>query len=159
MNIKEDFKDKVSEYINRLTDDLLPILKKLIEHEYPQEVDTLAFEIFTDGFSSEFPVRAFFMNEDNSECFIMVDGKAEYPSPVDPDLLRIEHVYPNELEEEYTKKDETLDPWGIATNVLIEWFSECWLSAGGESFQLKANIAPHDSNYEFNLLESKWEER
>ena len=159
MSIEEEFKEKVSEHINRLTDDLIPVLKELIEYDYPEEVDTLAFEIFTDGFSSEFPVRAFFMDEDNSEHFIMNNGEAEYPSPVDRDLLDIDHVYPYELEEEYTEKDETLDPWHVATKELIAWFSKCWLTAGGKSFKLKANIAPHDSNHEFNLKSSEWVER
>jgi hypothetical protein len=159
MNIEEEFRENVAEHINRLTDDLVPVLKKLIEHDYPKEVETLAFEIFVDGFSSEFPVRVFFMDKDNSEYFIMNEGKAEYPSPVDPDLLDLDYVYPYELEEEYTSRDESLDPWNVATNELIEWFSKCWLSAGGKSFKLKASIAPHDSNHEFNLKEGKWEER
>jgi len=159
MSIEEEFKEKVAEYVDRLTNDLTSALKKLVDHEYPQEVDMLAFEVFVDGFSSGFPVRAFFMDKDNSEHFIMVDGKAEYPSPVDPNLLKIDYVYPYELEEEYTAKDEALDPWHIATNELIEWFSKCWLAAGGRSFKLKANIAPHDSNHEFDLNESKWVER
>jgi len=159
MSIEEEFKEKVAEHISRLTDKITPVLKKLIEYDYPKEVDTLAFEIFVDGFSSEFPVRAFFMDTDNSEYFIMVDGKAEYPSPVDPDLLKIDYVYPYELEEEYTNQDETLDPWKIATNELINWFSKCWFASGGEHFKLNANIAPHDSNYEFDLKESKWVER
>ncbi|MBU2714424.1 hypothetical protein [Zooshikella harenae] len=159
MSIEEEFKGKVAEHLDRLSADLTPVLKKLIEYGYPKEVDMLAFEIFIDGFSSGFPVRAFFMDEDNSEHFVYIDGKAEYPSPVDPDLLKIDHVYPYELEEEYTNRDESLDPWHIATNELIEWFSKCWLAAGGKSFKLKANIAPHDSNHEFDLKESKWVER
>lgn len=159
MSIEEEFRGKVAEYLDRLTDHLTSVLKKLIEYRYPIEVDMLAFEIFVDGFSSEFPVRVFFMDKDNSEHFIYIDGKAEYPSPVDPSLLEIDYVYPYELEEEYTGRDESLDPWGIATNELIKWFSKCWLLTGGESFRLKANIAPHDSNYEFNLKESRWVER
>ena len=99
------------------------------------------------------------MDEDNSEHFVYIDGKAEYPSPVDPGLLKIEHVYPYELEEEFTSKDESLDPWHIATKELIEWFSKCWQAADGKTFKLKANIAPHDSNHEFNLVDSKWQER
>ncbi|WP_369983300.1 hypothetical protein [Thalassolituus sp.] len=159
MSIEEEFTEKVAEYVDRLTDDLTSALKKLVDHEYPQEVDMLAFEVFVDAFSSGFPVRAFFMDKGNSEHFIMVDGKAEYPSPVDQNLLKIDYVYPYGLEEEYTAKDEALDPWHIATNELIEWFSKCWLAAGGRSFKLKANIAPHDSNHEFDLKESKWVER
>jgi hypothetical protein len=159
MSIEQEFKEQVIEHLEKLSDHLKPVLKELIEYDYPDEVDTLAFEIFVDGFSSEFPVRAFFMDKDNSEHFIYIDGKAEYPSPVDPDLLKIDQVYPYELEEEYTNKDESLDPWQIATNELIEWFSKCWQAAGGKAFKLKANIAPHDSNHEFDLVEGKWQER
>jgi hypothetical protein len=159
MSIEQEFKEKVTEHLEKLSEDLKPILKQLIEFDYPEEVTTLAFVIFVDGFSSEFPVRAFFIDEDYSEYFIYIGGKAEYPSPVDPDLLNIEYVYPYEIEEEYTSKDESLDPWHIATNELIDWFSKCWLSAGGQTFKLKANIAPHVSNREFNLVESKWQER
>lgn len=159
MSIEQDFKDKVNVCLEQYRGDLKPILRQLIEYDYPKEVAALEFEIFVDQFSSGFPVRAFFMNEHNSEHFIYVNGKAEYPSPVDPGLLKIQHVYPYELEEEFTSKDETLDLWHIATNELITWFFNCWQSAGGEKFQLKANIAPHDSNHGFNLIEGKWEKR
>jgi len=159
MSIEQEFKEKVVEYIEIHSDELKPILKILIDFDYPKGVATLAFEIFVDRFSSGFPIRAFFMDEDNTEYFNYVDGKAEYPSPVDPGLLKIEYIYPYELEEEYTTKDESLDPWHIATNELIKWFSKCWLAAGGQTFKLSANIAPHDSNHEFNLIESKWQER
>ncbi|MEL4280905.1 MULTISPECIES: hypothetical protein [Shewanella] len=150
MSFEQEFTEKVGVYLDNLTDELQPVLKQLIAHDYPQEVVTLAFEVFVDGFSSQFPVRVFFMD---------IDGKAAYPSPVNPHLLDIDHVYPDEFEEEYIEKDEDLDPWQIATNALIEWFSKCWIAAGGQSFKLNANIAPHDSHYEFNLVECQWQER
>ena len=159
MSFEQEFTEKVGGYLDNLTDELQPILKQLIEHDYPQEVATLAFEVFVDRFSSQFPVRVFFMDKDNTEYFVELDGKATYPAPVNPSLLDIDHVYPDEFEEEYIDKDEDLDPWQIATNALIEWFSKCWIAAGGKSFKLKANIAPHDSHYEFNLVESQWQER
>lgn len=150
MSFEQEFTEKVVGYLAKLTDELQPILKQLIEHDYPQEVVTLAFEVFVDSFSSQFPVRVFFID---------IDGKVAYPSPVNPNLLDIDHVYPDEFEEEYIEKDEDLDPWHIATNALIEWFSQCWIAEGGQNFKLKANIAPHDSHYEFNLVESQWQER
>lgn len=150
MSFEQEFTEKVGGYLDELTDKLQPVLKQLIGHDYPQEVVTLAFEVFVDGFSSQFPVRVFFMD---------IDGKVSYASSVNPHLLDIDHVYPDEFEEEYIEKDEDLDPWHIATNELIEWFSKCWIAAGGQSFKLKANIAPHDSHYEFNLVECQWQER
>lgn len=120
---------------------------------------SLEFEIFADGFIQGFPVRAFFMDAGNSEHFVYVNGEAQYPSPVEPELLEIEHVYPYELEEKYVNEDEDFDPWSIAIDELIQWFSECWKEMGGESFQLKANIASHDNDEVYNLVEGKWEER
>ena len=104
-------------------------------------------------------MMTFFMDESNSEHFVYVDGQAQYPSPVDPDLLEIDYVYPYELEEEYTSKDDELDSYSIATEELIKWFSRCWNEVGGESFKLKANVAPHDDNNAYNLVEGKWQER
>jgi len=84
-------------------------------------------------------------------------GKAEYPSPVGSGLLHIENVYPIELEEEFENRDEDFDPWAAATAELIEWFSKCWLTAGGADFKLKADIAHHDSTRQFNLITSEWQ--
>jgi hypothetical protein len=159
MSIEQEFKEQVAAHLDKLSTDLEHVLNKLIDFEYPSEVVSLEFEIFVDGFTQEFPVRAFFMDKDNSEHFVYIDGKAEYPSPVDPGLLDIDGVYPEELEEEYTSKDDSLDPWDIATKEIVQWFSNRWLSSGGAKFKLKANIAPHDSNHEFNLIKSEWQER
>lgn len=120
---------------------------------------SLEFEIFADGFTRGFPVRAFFMDAGNTEHFVHVNGEAQYPSPVDPELLEIEYVYPYELEEKYINEDEQFDLWSIAIDELIQWFSSCWKEVGGESFQLKASIAPHDNDQIYNLVEGKWEER
>lgn len=159
MNVEQEFSAKVQEYLNRLTSSIKLVLKELIEYNYPKEVVSLEFEIFADGFTQGFPVRAFFMDSDDSEHFIYVNDEAQYPSPVDPELLEIEHVYPYELEEKYINQDKEFDLWSIATDELIQWFSKCWKEVGGKSFQLKANIAPHDNDQAYNLVESKWEER
>lgn len=159
MSIEQEFREKFQEHLDKLSLDIKLVLKELIEYSYPKEVVSLDFEIFADGFTQGFPVRAFFMDSSNAEHFIYVDGQAKYPSPVDPELLDIEHVYPYEFEEQYTSQDDEFEPWGIATDELIKWFSECWKEMGGESFQLKANIAHHDNDQAYNLIESKWEER
>lgn len=159
MNIEQEFSAKVQEHLHGLTASIKPVLKELIEYNYPKEVVSLEFEIFADGFTQGFPVRAFFMDSNDSEHFVYVNGEAQYPSPVDPELLEIEHVYPYELEEKYVNQDEKFDLWSIAIDELIKWFSECWKEVGGELFKLKANIAPHDNDQAYNLIESKWEER
>ncbi|WP_201509737.1 hypothetical protein [Psychrobacter alimentarius] len=158
MNIEKEFSVKVQEHLHGLTASIKPVLKELIEYNYPKEVVSLEFEIFADGFTQGFPVRAFFMDAGNSEHFVYVNGEAQYPSPVEPELLEIENVYSYELEEKYINEDEDFDPWSIAIDELIKWFSQCWKAVGGESFKLKANIAPHDNNQAYNLVDSKWEQ-
>lgn len=63
------------------------------------------------------------MDSNNSEHFVYVNGEAQYPSPVEPELLEIEYVYPYEFEEKYINEDEDFDPWSIAIDELIQWFS------------------------------------
>ena len=41
MSFEQEFTEKVDGYLAKLTDKLQPILKQLIEHDYPQEVATL----------------------------------------------------------------------------------------------------------------------
>ena len=107
-SIKEQFQEEVRKYLDRLTDQLTSVLKQLVEYSYVPEVKSLDFEVFCDGFTQEFPVRAFFMDEDNGEHFISIDGQAQYPCPINPGLLEIERVYPPELEEMYFQQDEGL---------------------------------------------------
>ena len=159
MSIEQEFRKEVQSHLSHLSSDIKPVLKQLIEYNYPEEVVSLEFEVFADGFTQGFPVMTFFMDKENSEHFIDVDGQAQYPSPVDPELLYIEHVYPDELEDKYRNKDEDIDLYTIATEELIKWFAECWNEVGGESFKLKANIAFHDDINEYNLIENRWQER
>ena len=159
MDVEQEFSAKVQEHLQALTASINPVLKELIEYNYPKEVVSLEFQIFADGFTRGFPVRAFFMDSDDSEHFVYVNDEAQYPSPVAPELLEIEHVYPYELEEKYINQDEEFDLWSIATDELIQWFATCWKEVGGEPFLLKASIAPHDNDEVYNLVKGKCEER
>lgn len=127
MNIEDTYRKGVKEHLVKLTDNLTPVLKKLIEYDFPKEVVSLDFEVFCDGFTQYFPVRAFFIDSDNSEFFLFENDNAIYPSPVDPELLNIKHVFSKEFEEKFTEKDEDLDVYTLAGYELIEWFSSCWL--------------------------------
>jgi len=154
--MEKEFREIVRSYLEMLNEDLEEVLKKLINYQFPEEVKSLDFEIFSDGFTEGFPVRAFFMDIDNTEFFVYRDGKAEYPSPVDPGLLNINNVFPSEIEEIYEEKDEDFNSWGIATEELTEWFAIRWIDAGGGKFNLKASIAHHDSLRKYDLVQQKW---
>ncbi len=157
-NIKKQFQEDVRKYLDRLTDQLTPVLKQLVEYSYVPEVKSLDFEVFCDGFTQEFPVRTFFMDEDNCEHFIYVDGQAQYPCPINLDLLEIERIYPPELEEMYFQQDEDLDTFTAAGETCVTWFSACWEKAGGLAFPLQAHIALHDDIRAFDLVHQKWQD-
>ena len=150
------FRLAVREHLAKLDSLLVEALSLLVEHRYPPQVFALSFEVFSDGFTSRFPVRAFFMDKSNTEYFVVADGLATYPSPIDPDLLAVRCVYPLELEEDAFQAEPELDTWQIATDELIPWFALCWQQAGGAAFQIEATIASHDSSREFDLRSNLW---
>ncbi|MCL2916087.1 hypothetical protein L2725_20300 [Shewanella corallii] len=150
------FQQAVKQYLCLLSADLTQVLRQLIQHSYPEDVVELAFELFPDGFSEGFPVQTFFLDADNSEVFIMVNGEAQYPSPVEPELLENPQVYPWELESNYAMGDNEFNAWGIASYTLIDWFFDCWQQAGGKHFPLKAKIGVHDSRHQFDLIKGQW---
>lgn len=152
------FRKSVRNGLAKLDTEIASALSSLIAHEYPDEVFALSFEVFSDGFTSGFPVRAFFMDRTNTEYFVMEDGKANYPSPVDPELIETECVYPEELEDELEVSSPDLDAWEIATDELIQWFGKHWQRSGGSAFPLIATIASHDSSREFNLKSGTWQQ-
>lgn len=151
------FRQGVREGLAKLDTQIEGVLRSLVNYQYPPEVFALSFEVFSDGFTSSFPVRAFFMDRSNTEHFIWEGEKAKYPSPVDPGLLEIDEVYSVELEDELEEQSPESDAWSIATGEMIHWFARHWQRVGGASFRLVATIASHDSSEEFNLRSGCWQ--
>ena len=156
---EDHFQRLVRASLTALEAELTPVLGALIRYKYPDEVAAIDFEVFSDQFTSGFPVRVFFLDRSNTEFFVDVGGKATYPSPVDPGLLQIDCVYPAEIEEELVAGNPNCDPWQIATAELIPWFVACWNKAGGSGFGMAATLAHHDSSTEVNLLSGKTQRR
>lgn len=151
------FRQAVQSSLASLDARLEAALRALVQHQYPPEVFALTFEVFSDGFTSGFPVRAFFMDRSNTEHFVWEEGKAQYPSPVDPGLIDIDHVYPEALEEQLEQSAPDADPWEIAFQELVAWFARHWQRAGGAGFPLVATLAAHDASEEFNLKSGDWQ--
>lgn len=124
------------------------VLRALVSQSYPPEVEELAFELFSDGFTDGFPARVFFMDASNSEVFVEEDGMLVYPGTVDPELLDIEQVYDSADEEAFLDRDgaDAIEDelWDIAAEAFVDWFTRCWEAAGGDAFPLRASIMSHD---------------
>jgi hypothetical protein len=64
---EQEFQRLVRASLAALESDLTRVLASLIWHKYPDEVVALDFEVFSDGFTSGFPVRVFFLDRENTE--------------------------------------------------------------------------------------------
>ena len=153
-----EFQRRVVEALEPHSTALVGVLKQLVAHDYPADVVSLDFEVFPESFTSGFPVRAFFMDEDNSEFFVYEGGEAQYPSPVDPDLLDLPCVYGDDAAEELLAVDPDADDLTLAGEALVPWFNRCWLDAGGAVFTRSATISLHDDPRFFDLVEQGWQE-
>ena len=72
------FRHAVRDGLGKLDSHVEGVLCSAIKHQYPSEVFALSFEVFSDGFTSGFPVRAFFMDRSNTEHFLWDSGQAKY---------------------------------------------------------------------------------
>jgi hypothetical protein len=155
-SVEYRFRAGVRDHLAVLSDELTHVLRQLVEYPFPEEVQTLWFEVFLDGFTEEFPIRVFFLDADDNEYFVEKDGKSEYPCDVDPDLISTEGVFTREFEESFTKLDTQLDPFMTAFEEAVPWFSACWDRAGGANFEREASIGPHDDINRFDLKSKSW---
>ena len=159
MNLESKFRAGVKEHLVPLAGSITQILKKMIDYKYPNEVVSIEFQVFTDGFTQSFPVRAFFLNSNNCEHFEYIKGKATYPSPVDPGLLEIPYVFTSDFEKIFIDQDEDLDTYTLAGLELASWFYVCWENAGGRTFGINASITLHDYDKCLNLKTRKWQRK
>ena len=151
-----EFQRRVRQALEQHEENLVPVLRQIIEYDYPPEVASVDFEVFVDGFTQGFPVRAFFMDESNSEFFVLKDGEAIYPSPVDPGLLDISRVYDDSLEEQLLAARSDADSYTLVGQALIPWFAYCWATAGGAGFLRRSGINLHDDLAVFDLVQQEW---
>lgn len=147
-DLRAEWKSFVADRLEPLTPKVCEALQALISQPYPPEVSSLDFELFPDGFTDGFPARVFFMDANNCEFFVSVEGHPRYPSDVDPGLVEIDHVYSVEEEEAFLARpgcDAIEDElWDLSTETFMNWFARCWLEVGGQGFRLNASIMVHD---------------
>lgn len=151
-----EFQQRVVAALELHSPELVAVLRQLVAHDYPPDVASVDFEVFPDGFTSGFPVRAFFMDDSNSEFFVIEDGEARCPSSVDPGLLDISRVYEDSLEAELEGAVPDADSFTLAAEAVIPWFARCWAAAGGREFTRRAGISLHDDVRRYDLVQDRW---
>lgn len=137
---------------------LVAVLRRVISHSYPEQVVFIEFEVFADpsAFTEGFPVRAFFLDRNNTEYFEYVNGTAIYPANIDPGLLSTPGVISRETWNAWEQHDPEIDTYTMAAEAVIPWFSDCWKRAGGAAFRLPAFICLHDDCWTYDLRADGW---
>jgi hypothetical protein len=154
--VAEEFARFVTEKLRPHAAPLLNQLRQLIGHHYPPQVAALEFEVFADGFTSGFPIRTYFVDSDRTEFFLDTDSGPAYPSPIDPGLLKIPHVYLEAEEARFLEREPGLDTYTVAAETLIPWFADLWRRAGGSAFPIHADIGIHDDTVRLDLRSNEW---
>lgn len=148
---EKEFQRRITQALDVHSSAMVDVLRKLIAHDYPKEVESIDFVVFPMDFYSGFPMRVFFLDKNNTEFFITRNGEAEYPSPVDPDLLDIPQLCSASIEEEIFGEDPETDPWTLAGETMIGWLFRRWHEAGGAEFTRAATAALHDDKDYYEL--------
>jgi hypothetical protein len=146
--LRTEWQQFVAKKLGKHTAALTAVLRTMVAQSYPDEVVSIDFEIFPDGFTNRFPARAFFMDEHSSEYFLFDGGKAKYPGFVDPSIIKVDRIYSLDDEDQFLARDgaDELDDelWDLSVASFMRWFETCWIDAGGRKFERRAIIMPHD---------------
>ena len=74
--LEREFRAEVARHLQPHSAALVAVLRRLIAEPFPPQVATVDFVVFCDGHTWQFPVRAYFVDENRTEVFVTVDGKA-----------------------------------------------------------------------------------
>ena len=152
----QQWQTTVRDHLDALSPVLVDVLAALIRQPLPAEVRCVDFEVFCDGFTSGFPVRAFFLDEDGAEVVAPDGGDAKPPWTVPHGLLAIERIYPEEAERWVETVDPELDHGTLAGDAALAWFADCWRRAGGQEFARDATIGLHEDARRYDLVRQAW---
>jgi hypothetical protein len=150
---EQQFVEGVRQHLEILHAPLLVELRQMIALPLPDDLAVLSFEIFSDGFTTRFPVMAYPMDLEATQL--------DWPElGANDELLKGAVTYPESFEEPFKVNGRfSFDAWSLATHeALIPWFAQVWIEAGGEAFSVPATIGHQDGSEEFNLQTGEWQD-
>jgi len=151
---------KLESFLQKYKVSLIKELAGFIKKPLPDEVRCVEVMLFREALPG-LPFRVFFLNrfKGTVKTIESFEPLADLEILVDPDeyTAREEAIQEClELESEtdqYTCMDTVTEKYNEENKVLCQWFSECWHSAGGESYPYHAFVVEEDG--QFNPLSLK----
>jgi len=123
----------IQQHLDEYTDRLTSELSRFVLTLRHSDAYLLSFDIYSEGFSTGFPVVWRLYSRDYTE---LAEG---------PQLLQdIPFLVPSEVIDAEEYEAAEIDTWSVAFDALIAWFGGCWRDAGGLSFPYPAQIGHAD---------------
>ncbi len=143
----ESYTRSVHRCLDRIRDRVVEELEVIFCQAKGLQAEFLEVVIFPDGILNELPITLFFKDQFQNP---VLGGTFELGNSSGPVLT------PDEKEQVYRFDEDGVETLEIELEVLIEWFSTCWLAANGSDFQLPAYLSLENDLEAFDLKEMKW---
>lgn len=167
------------------SNDLVRILRELIDFPYPDDFWQLDFEIH----DNDHPEILIYFYRDKFEQVLRPGGSVMisaseipdgpfahykrmerecqeanspppscYPFHIPSPLFSREPLYPSQIELDIAPDPESDNSWvrDAAIQAVIDWFRACWIEAGGTRFRFRAFIGDHDASERLDLRSGEW---
>lgn len=145
---------EIAKHLASYTAQLVPALRILIEHEYPEDFWQLDFEVH-EYYFDDFPVCVYFYREEFDQ---VADDEEGYPEGQTLHIIETGRIIPQSLLDQYPEDEAAGECWHSEAidAEIVAWFHKCWIDAGGTSFPHRARLAPHDADQRMDLVTGEW---
>ena len=144
---QEQYQIEVKDYLESISYLAICELSLFQNYNFHPVVKLIDTEVFYGDLSEGLPIRIFLMDEHNCEVFH--EDRNYFPHS---SVGLLEYVKLPKWNVS-TKLENSME---LETEIIVEWFIDCWQKSGGQSFELPAYICQHDDVMSFNLKTLEW---
>ena len=141
---EDELRDEVRKRLEPFTGPLIEELRTILAAPKPAGTHTIDFEVHSDEFRDTFGIRWDPMDAENDQ----LDGGHPLLKDSGP-------LIPRDL-------FDLFDHFGIdipdtAYRVLLDWFRDVWITAGGSDCAYASRLGHHDAGISFDLKTGEWD--
>ncbi|MED0665099.1 hypothetical protein P4T04_02040 [Bacillus badius] len=152
----EKYSHTVKGSLQRSSEELIQQIRKTLDFNYYDQIDLLDYTAFIQPY--EISIVMYSMDRNANEVFYQGSESNIFAGSYD----LIEDVeYFNLLDDQegefwafYEQHEEEISK--IETQIMVDWFKDCWKRAGGERVKLQSYFSFHDYDHCFDLQNNQW---
>lgn len=154
----ENYINTIKSNLEKQSDLLVGNLKNVNAFNFAPDIDLLDFSASIEPTRFEISITMFSMDKEGNEIFYEGTDNKTFAGSVEllPEIeyfqINISHL--DDFNDFYEENEETLV--SEEQKVFINWFNECWETAGGQGLHLPSFFVFHDYNKSFDLKNRQW---